>query len=87
MAGKNAILVICDRLSKIMHFVATTEEISVEELVKLFKDDVWKLHGLPESIVLDRELQFTAEMMKELNKILELKQSYQCHIIHRQMDR
>jgi len=33
---------------------------------------VWKLHGLLESIVSDRELQFAAEMMKELNKILEI---------------
>ena len=33
VAGKNAILVVCDRLFKITHFVATTEEISVEKLV------------------------------------------------------
>jgi len=70
VVGKNAILVVCDRLSKTMHFVATTEETSVEGLTRLFRDNVWKLHGLPESIVLDRGLQFVAEMTKELNKIL-----------------
>jgi len=40
VVGKNAILVVCDRLSKIMHFVATTEETSVEGLTRLFRDNV-----------------------------------------------
>ena len=49
------------------------EETSVEELAQLFRDNMWKLHRLPESIILDRELQFTTEITKELNKILEIK--------------
>jgi len=40
VAGKDAILVVCNRLFKIMYFVATTEEISTEELVRLFRDNV-----------------------------------------------
>ena len=70
VAGKDAILVVCDRLSKIMHFVATTEETSVERLARLFRDNVWKLHGLLENIVSDRGPQFATELMKELNKRL-----------------
>ena len=31
---------------------------------------MWKLHGLPESIISDRGVQFTAEMMKEVNDLL-----------------
>ena len=54
VAGKDAIMVICDRLSKMVHFVATTEEILAEGLVRLLWDNVWKLYGLPESIVSDR---------------------------------
>jgi len=54
VAGKDAILVVCDRLSKMTHFVATTEGMSAEGLARLFRDNVWKLHGLPESIVLDK---------------------------------
>ena len=69
---KNAILVVCDRLSKIVHFVATTEEISVEKIVRLFKDNIWKLYRLLESVILDRGLQFAIELTKELNKILEI---------------
>jgi len=45
VAGKDIILVICDRLSKMAHFVATTEETSAEGLARLFRDNVWKLHG------------------------------------------
>jgi len=52
------------------YFVVTTEEISVKGLVRLFRDNVWKLHGLPESIISDREPQFAVELTKELNKIL-----------------
>jgi len=41
-----------------------------EGLARLFRDNVWKLHGLPESIVLDRRPQFAAKMTKKLNSIL-----------------
>ena len=53
-----------------MHFVATTTEILTERLARLFRDNMWKLHGLLESIVLDREPQFAVEMIRELNNIL-----------------
>jgi len=54
------------------HFIVTTEKTSVEGLAKLFRNHVWKLHRLPESIISDRGVQFTAEMMKELNNLLEI---------------
>ena len=60
-------------MSKIIYFVVTTEGILVEGLARLFKDNVWKLYRLLKSIVLDRELQFVAEMTKELNRMLEIK--------------
>ena len=41
-----------------------------KRLSKLFRNNVWKLHGLLESVVSDRELQFAAELMKEVNKML-----------------
>ena len=55
------------------HFVATTEGMSVEGLARLFWDNVWKLHRLPESVVLDRGPQFAAELIKELNRMLGIK--------------
>ena len=73
LAGKDAILVVCDRLLKMTHFVATTEGTSAKELARLFRDNVWKLHGLPESVVSDRGPQFAAELTKELNRMLGIK--------------
>ena len=70
VAGKDAILVVCNRLSKMTHFVAITEGTSAEGLVRLFRDNVWKLHRLPESVVLDRGPQFVVELTKELNRML-----------------
>jgi len=42
-------------------------------LARLFRNNVWKLHGLPESIISDREPQFIARLIWELNKILGIK--------------
>jgi len=68
--GHDSILVVCDRFSKMSHFVVMTEKTMAEELARLFRDNVWKLHGLLESMILDRGPQFVAGLTKELNKIL-----------------
>ena len=73
VAGKDAVLVVCDRLSKMTHFVATTERTSAERLARLFQNNVWKLHWLLKSVVSDRRPQFAAELMKELNRMLGIK--------------
>jgi len=66
----NAILVVCNHFSKMAYFIATTEKTSAEGLARLFQDHVWKLHGLPESIISDRGVQFVVKMMKKLNNLL-----------------
>ena len=68
--GHDLILVVCDKFPKMSHFVVTTEKTMVEGLVRLFRDNVWKLHGLPESVILDIGPQFAAGLTKELNKML-----------------
>ena len=40
VAGKDVILVVCDKLSKIAHFVAMTEEMMAEGLARLFRDNI-----------------------------------------------
>jgi len=67
------ILVVVDRLTKIIHFIPTTEKTLAEGLARLFRDNVWKLHGLSESIISDRGPQFTTGLMRELNKMLGIK--------------
>ena len=86
VAGKDAILVVCDRLSKMAHFVTMTEAMSAESLARLFWDNVWKLHGLPESVVSDRGPQFAAELTKELNRMLGIETRLST-VFHPQTDR
>ena len=69
-----------------MYFVATTEGILAEGLARLFQDNVWKLHGLLESVVSDKRLQFVAEMMKELNRMLGIETKLST-LFHSQTDR
>ena len=64
------ILVVYDRFSKMVHFVATTEKTSAKGLAKLFRDYIQKLHRLSESIISDRRVQFATGIIKELNKLL-----------------
>ncbi len=52
------------------HFVATTEKTTAEGLARLFRDNMWKLYGLLESMISDREPQFAAGLMRKLNKML-----------------
>jgi len=68
--GYDSILVVVDRLTKMAHFIPTTEKTTAGGLARLFRDNVWKLHGLPESIISDRGPQFAAGVMRELNEML-----------------
>ena len=61
--GYDSILVVVDQLTKMVHFIPTMEKTLAEGLAKLFRDNVWKLHGLLESIISDRGLQFMAGLM------------------------
>jgi len=61
------------------------EGTSAEGLARLFQDNVWKLHGLPESVVSDRGPQFVAELIKELNRMLGINTKL-ATVFHPQMD-
>jgi len=84
--GYDSILVVVDRLTKMVHFIPTTEKTSVEGLARLFRDNVWKLHGLPESIISDRGPQFVAGLMRELNEMLGIKSKLST-VFHPQMNK
>jgi len=84
--GYNSILVVVDRLTKIVYFIPTTEKTLAEGLARLFRDNVWKLHGLLESIISDRGLQLMAGLMRELNRMLGI-ESKLSTVFHPQTDR
>jgi len=85
VTGKDAILVVCNQLSKMTHFVAITEGMLAEGLARLFQDNVWKLHGLPESVVSDKGPQFAVELIRELNRMLGIKMKLST-VFHPQTD-
>jgi len=68
-----------------VHFIPTTERMSAEGLARLFRDNMWKLHGLPESIISDRGPQFAAGLMRELNQMLGI-ESKMSTVFHPQTD-
>ena len=84
--GYDSILVVVDRLTKIVYFIPTTEKTLAEELARLFKDNIWKLYGLSESIISDRRLQSMVEIIQELNRILGIESKLSI-AFHPQTDR
>ena len=86
VAEKNAILVVCNQLSKIAHFMVITEGTSAEGLVRQFQDNVWKLHKLLKSVISNRESQFAVELIKKLNKMLGI-ETRLLTVFHSQTDR
>ena len=47
--------------------------ISLEGIVKIYRDDIWKLYGIPKKILNDREPQFTLKFIEEFTKALGTK--------------
>jgi len=83
--GYDSILVVVDRLTKMAHFIPTTEKTSAEGLARLFRDNVWKLHSLPKSIISDRGPQFMVGLMRVLNQMLGI-ESKMSMAFHPQID-
>ncbi|GKD31487.1 retrotransposable element Tf2 [Tanacetum coccineum] len=70
--GKDVILVVVDILSKYSHFMALSHPYTVSQVAQLFLDNIYKLHGLPENIVSDRDKIFVSSFWKELFKLLQV---------------
>ena len=75
-----------DRFTKMIQLKATMTNISSEEIVKIYRDDIWKLHRIPRKVLSDRELQFASKFMKELTKALGTKRQLST-AYHSQTDR
>lgn len=63
--GKSVIMVVVDRLSKAAHFIALAHPYSALSVGQAYLDNVFKLHGCPNSIVNDRDSVFTSTFWKE----------------------
>ena len=65
-AGHDAIVVWVDKLTKQVHFAATQTTVTAVELAKLFYREVVRHHGIPSSIVSDRDVRFTSNFWRSL---------------------
>ena len=60
----DAVWVIVDRLTKSAHFLAVRMTFTLEEFYRLYVRDIVRLHGVPVSIISDRDPKFTAHFLK-----------------------
>ncbi len=61
------LLVVIDHLTSQVHLVPTTTRVTSKEVAWLFIKEVVRLHGMPESIVSDRDTKFTSNFWKEIH--------------------
>ena len=59
--GQDAVWVIVDRLTKSAHFIPVSMKYKMEKLTELYIKEVVRLHGIPSSIVSDRDPRFTSQ--------------------------
>ncbi|KAJ8482114.1 hypothetical protein ONZ45_g15059 [Pleurotus djamor] len=71
--GFDAIMNVVDSVSKRAHFIPTHTSISALGSANLYLQHVWKLHGLPSSVLSDRGTQFVAQFTREVYRLLDIK--------------
>lgn len=67
--GYEAVLVVVDRLSKYGHFIAIKHPYIARSIADVFVKEVVRLHGIPGSIVSDRDPLFVSNFWRELFKL------------------
>ena len=64
------LLVVIDQLTSKVHLVPTTTTVTTRGITWLILKEVMRLHGIPESIVSDRDTEFTSIFWKELHRLM-----------------
>ncbi|OWZ19855.1 polyprotein [Phytophthora megakarya] len=80
--GRTGVLVFVDGFSKMVHFVPVSATVTAEESAVHFIDTVFRYHGMPASIVSDRDPRFTSAFWSKLFEIVgtKLKMSTAAHL-------
>ncbi|GJU99093.1 reverse transcriptase domain-containing protein [Tanacetum coccineum] len=69
-SGQDTIWVIVDRLTKSAHFLPIKENDSMEKLTRQYLKEVVSIHGVPVSIISDRDGRFTSQFWQSLQEAL-----------------
>ncbi|GJP65689.1 hypothetical protein CLOP_g22557, partial [Closterium sp. NIES-67] len=72
-SGHDAILVVIDKFSKMGHFIPTHTTARTEETAQLFVRYIISQHGIPTTLISDRDPKFTSKFWKELMSLLGTK--------------
>ena len=70
LQGHDAVWVIVDRLTKSAHFIAVRMTFTLKIFCRLYIQEIFQLHGVPVSMVSDRDSRFTAHFWKSLQKAM-----------------
>jgi len=71
--GYNYLLVVIDRLTSQVHLVPTTTRVTAKQVAWIFLTEVVRHHGVPDSIVSDRDTKFTSMFWRELHRLMGTK--------------
>ncbi|CAI7880334.1 unnamed protein product [Closterium sp. NIES-53] len=71
--GHDSILVVIDKFSKMGHFIPTNATATAEATARLFFDRIITIHGIPATLISDRDPKFTSKFWKELMGLLGTK--------------
>jgi hypothetical protein len=68
--GKDCIFMVVDRLTKFAHFFPISTDFSAAQVAELFFREVFRLHGLPKTIISDRDSRFMSTFWQELFRLV-----------------